>query len=176
MPRVDFYILPDALLNGRLLFACRLTEKAHSLGHPVYLHTASSRVAEHLNHLLWTYREDSFLPHCLMEERLLPVPPILIDDERGPEARGTPLEETLTRMHTLLCPITDMPPWEGPAAPGVVLINLATTVPVFFEQFTRIAEIVDQDQQNLTTGRARFIFYRDRGIHPENHKLPATPR
>ncbi len=41
MPRVDFYVLPDHKDNGRALLACRLADKAYSLGHTVYLLAAS---------------------------------------------------------------------------------------------------------------------------------------
>ncbi|CAK0778669.1 DNA polymerase III subunit chi [Gammaproteobacteria bacterium] len=172
MLRVDFYILPDATPEGRFLYACRLIEKAHGLGHPIYLHTPSASVARRMDSLLWTYRKNSFLPHGLTEDALLPVPPILIGDDRGPEVMGTPLDEILVRMHSLLCPITNVPPWEGPSAPGAVLINLASSVPSFFDRFTRVAELVDQEEQNLRAGRMRFTYYRERNISPESHKLP----
>jgi len=174
MPRVDFYILPDATPEGRLLFACRLTEKAHALGHPIYLHTPSASVARRMDNLLWTYRKNSFLPHGLIEDVLPPIPPILVGDERGPEVMGTPIDETLVRMQILLRPLTDAPPWEGPSIPGAVLINLAASVPSFFERFIRVAELVDQNEQNLAAGRVRFAYYRQRNISPESHKLPTT--
>lgn len=63
MPRIDFYILPDAKENGRVLLACRLADKAYSLGHTVYLFTASEVQAAALDDLLWTFRQDSFIPH-----------------------------------------------------------------------------------------------------------------
>lgn len=65
MPKVDFYILPDTETSARELFACRLTEKAYSLGHRVYLHTRDAAHAARLDQLLWTFRDGSFLPHEL---------------------------------------------------------------------------------------------------------------
>ena len=171
VPRVDFYVLPDATPNGRLLFACHLVEKAYTLGHPVYLHTASASMARHLDGLLWTYRQDTFLPHALVEDVLPPIPSILIGDDRGPEVVGIPIESLLASMHTLLRPTTNLPPWEGPPAVGAVLINLAAMVPSFFQHFARVAELVDQEPEVLKAGRARFTYYRDQGIVPENHKL-----
>ncbi len=167
--RVDFYILSDDNPNGRLMLACQLTEKAYTLGHPVYLHTASLNMARHMEHLLWIYRQNSFLPHGLVEDVLPPIPPILIGDDRGPEAMGTPLASLLTQMHTLLRPATDTPPWEPPAL-GAVLINLDATVPPFFDQFARVVELVDQEEETLKAGRARFTHYRAQGITPESHK------
>lgn len=52
-----------------------------------------------------------------------------------------------------------------------LLINLASTVPAFFERFARIAEVVDQDPQTLDALRASFRFYRDRGYAPQHLHL-----
>lgn len=172
MPRVDFYVLQNTVPEERLLFASRLAEKAYTLGHPIYFHCPSRSMARYLDDLLWAYRKNSFLPHALAEDVLPPIAPILIGDERGPEVTGTQIEEMLARMHTLLCAPNDVPPWEKQNIPGALLINLAYEVPSFFEHFSRIAELVDQDEKNLKMGRMRFLYYRERGITPDNHKLP----
>lgn len=52
-----------------------------------------------------------------------------------------------------------------------VLINLASTVPLFFSRFERVAEIVDQDDANRSSGRERYRFYRDRGYPLQSHKI-----
>lgn len=49
-----------------------------------------------------------------------------------------------------------------------LLINLASSVPAFFERFARIAEVVDQDPQTLDALRASFRFYRKRGYAPQH--------
>ncbi len=171
MTRVDFYILPDSTPNGRLALACQLTEKAHAQGHPVYLHAASASMARHLDSMLWVARQNSFLPHGLVEDVLPPIPPILIGDERGPEMLGTPIASVLASMYTLLRPTTDAPPWESSAAVGTVLINLSADVPSFYGHFARVVELVDQEEPTLMAGRLRFARYRELGITPENHKL-----
>ncbi|MGH8283323.1 MAG: DNA polymerase III subunit chi [Gammaproteobacteria bacterium] len=65
MTQVDFYILPDATPRGRALFTCKLTEKAFGLGHRSFVHLASEAEARELDDLMWTFRDRSFLPHCL---------------------------------------------------------------------------------------------------------------
>lgn len=52
-----------------------------------------------------------------------------------------------------------------------LLINLASTVPPFFERFERIAEVVDQDPQTRTALRASYRFYRERGYAPQHLHL-----
>lgn len=44
-----------------------------------------------------------------------------------------------------------------------LLISLHDECPTFFSRFERVIEIVGQDIEDATRGRARFKFYRDRG-------------
>lgn len=52
-----------------------------------------------------------------------------------------------------------------------LLINLASTVPPFFERFARIAEVVNQDPQTRDALRASYRFYRERGYAPQHLHL-----
>jgi DNA polymerase-3 subunit chi len=63
MTRIDFYILDDQQPQAGDIFACRLAEKARRAGMRVLLAVDSAEQAEQLDQLLWTFREDSFLPH-----------------------------------------------------------------------------------------------------------------
>jgi DNA polymerase-3 subunit chi len=141
MPKIDFYILATAAANTRLQFACRLIEKAYKNQHRVYIHTENQADAHTLDELLWTYRDDSFLPHNLYGDGPEPAPPIQIGFN-----------------------VT-------PAKQRDILINLSNQVPAFFAQFNRILELIptDPDQQEL--GRERFRFYRTQGLHIDTHKL-----
>ena len=141
MPRIDFYVLPDCKDNGRALLACRLTDKAYSLGHTVYLLTASEAQAAALDDLLWTFRQDSFVAH----ERFPPA-----GEEDSPVLVGA------------------APPVEVNAQ---VLINFTDVLPEGFERFERVVELVDQNPDVLARSRERFRQYRERGCAPETHKL-----
>ncbi|MHB8424486.1 MAG: DNA polymerase III subunit chi [Gammaproteobacteria bacterium] len=68
MTQVDFYVLPDAAPRDRALFACKLAEKAFSLGHRIFVHLSSEDEARALDELMWTFRDRSFLPHGLAAE------------------------------------------------------------------------------------------------------------
>ena len=61
MTKVDFYILSDK--HTGLEFTSRLTEKIYRQGHQLHIHTADASMAEHLDMLLWSYRDISFIPH-----------------------------------------------------------------------------------------------------------------
>lgn len=52
-----------------------------------------------------------------------------------------------------------------------VLINLAPAVPDFVTRFTRVAEMITGDPELRESGRARFRFYRDRGLSIRTHNL-----
>jgi len=64
--KVDFYILETASTQQSHLFACQLLEKIYMEEKiPIFVHTHSREDAERFDALLWTYRDDSFLPHQL---------------------------------------------------------------------------------------------------------------
>jgi DNA polymerase-3 subunit chi len=54
---------------------------------------------------------------------------------------------------------------------GELLINLTDDVPACFEQFERVAEIVDASEEGRQRGRRRFGFYRDNGYQPQTHRV-----
>ena len=143
--RVDFYILEAAAENERLRTACRLTEKAWQMGHRVFIHTDSNETARHVDDMLWTYRQDSFVPHALLRDRLNvradDVEPVLIGD--------------------------------GASEPADVdvLINLTETVPAFASRCERVAEIVDGSTASKQSGRDRYKKYRAMGIEPVTHNI-----
>lgn len=141
MPRIDFYVLPDQHDNGRALLACRLADKAYRLGHTVYLLAASETQAAALDDLLWTFRQDSFIPH----ERYP-----LAGAESSPVLVGAAFPAAINVQ---------------------VLINLTDALPEGLEQFERVVELVDQHPDGLTKSRERFKQYRERGFNPETHKL-----
>ncbi|MCP5450252.1 MAG: DNA polymerase III subunit chi [Gammaproteobacteria bacterium] len=141
MPRIDFYVLPDQKENGRALLACRLADKAYGLGHTVYVFTASEARAAALDDLLWTFRQDSFVPH----ERYP-----LVGEEGSPVLVGTAAPATVEAQ---------------------VLINLADALPEGFERYERVIELVDQHPEVLAQSRERFRQYREQGCAPETHKL-----
>ena len=64
MTRIDFYVLASDQPAQGDIFACRLAEKAHRAGLRVLLAVDSRERAEAFDKLLWTFREDSFLPHA----------------------------------------------------------------------------------------------------------------
>ena len=69
MTQVSFYTLSEEGLDARILFACRLIDKAWKLGHRVFIQTQSIEQAKRLDDMLWQYQASSFVPHCLLDEK-----------------------------------------------------------------------------------------------------------
>jgi DNA polymerase-3 subunit chi len=101
--------------------------------------------AKHVDDMLWTYRQDSFVPHALLRER----------QEVGADL----LEPVLVGDGTVEPAEVD------------VLINLAEAVPSFAAKSTRVAEIVSADESARRAGRTRYRAYRDQGIPIHQHNL-----
>ncbi|BBM00222.1 DNA polymerase III subunit chi [Microbulbifer sp. GL-2] len=68
MTRIDFYILSSDQPQQADIFACRLAEKAYRSGLRVLVAVDNHERAAQFDQLLWTYREDSFLPHAFQNE------------------------------------------------------------------------------------------------------------
>lgn len=141
MTRIDFYILSEKTRDNRYHLACRLADKAYQRGCRVFLHTSSAQEAQHLDRLLWTFREGSFVPHGLSGKTDPATTPVLIGNG-----------EDIKEEHE-------------------VLINLHPEVPAFFSRFERLIEPIDREDAVRDAGRKRFRFYRDRGYPLESHDI-----
>ncbi|RDH88532.1 MAG: DNA polymerase III subunit chi [endosymbiont of Escarpia spicata] len=141
MTQVDFYILKEQAKANRYMLACRLVEKIYHQGRRVFIHTVSNEEARHMDRLLWTFRQGSFVPHAQLQDANSAVTPVIIG------CGGDAVEES------------------------DVLINLTTDVPNFFSRFERVAEVIDKEPELKTAGRERFRFYRDRGYPLNTHEI-----
>jgi DNA polymerase-3 subunit chi len=141
MTQVDFYLLPGDSLQERCHFACRLADKAYRLGHRVFIHTESAQQTQQLDDLLWTFQQNSFVPHSSCERAGDEAPPVLLAHDVEPDAGSE------------------------------VLINLAAEVPLFFSRFERVAELVNDDDQIRQQGRRRYGFYKERGYPMRTHRI-----
>jgi len=141
MTRVDFYSLDPASGGDRFLLACRLVERIRTSNLRVLIHCPDAELSRHLDRLLWTFREDSFLPHGIVGRTDPALTPVLIGGDGIPESEDQ------------------------------VLINLANEVPGFFSRFERVCEPIDHDAAVRAAGRERFRFYKDRGYPLEHHQI-----
>ena len=139
--RVDFYLLNSAEPDARGLLACRLIEKAYQRGHRVFVHCNSQLEAEQLDELLWTYKDDSFVPHNLQGEGPEPPPPVQIGFDKEPRGFND------------------------------ILINMANPIPSYFTRFKRVIEIVAFDEEAKAISREHYRDYRNKGCQLQTHQI-----
>jgi DNA polymerase-3 subunit chi len=141
--RVDFYILKSSAPKQRWDFACRLTEKAYLRDLTVVLLNDTEADTQFMDELLWTFSENSFVPHAIHRDVASP---------------GTP------------CPVRLTPALES-IGPADLLVNLSGRLPTRMERFARIAEVIDADEERRRLGRERYKAYRELKLPLETHQL-----
>lgn len=139
--RVDFYLLTNDQPQAGWLVACRLLEKAWQRGHRVFVYCDNADDAALLDELLWTYKDDSFIPHNLQGEG--PEPPPAVQIGYGPEPRGF----------------------------NDILLNMSATIPSFHSRFRRIMEIVSNDETSREISRQHYREYRAKRFELNTHSI-----
>lgn len=142
MPRADFYLLPEHDSAER--FTCKLADKIRRQSLHIHIHTGSREAAQAMDELLWTFKDISFLPHTLVDER---------------DAADNPI--TIGWCGTT--PLTNE-----------VLINLSPEVPEFTQNFARIIEIVPAQDTMRSQARERYRQYREQGFELHSHDLESS--
>lgn len=142
MTRIDFYIRPEAELSARLQFACKLIQKTYKLGHRIYIICATEEQMRTLDDLLWSFKEQSFVPHKTGNEHADSDILLVIDDGAEP-----------------------------PSEHHDLLLNLSAEIPPWFSRFERVAEIVVQDDSVLDATRANYRQYSDKNYPLHRHDM-----
>ncbi len=139
--RVDFYLLNNNDPEAVWLIACRLLEKAYQRGHRVFVYCDNQKDVEHLDELLWVYKDESFIPHNIQGEGPEPPPPVQIGF--GAEPRGF----------------------------NDILLNMAATIPPYFSRFRRVMEIVGDSDSAKEISRAHYREYRAKQCELHTHPI-----
>ncbi|MCU7959249.1 MAG: DNA polymerase III subunit chi [gamma proteobacterium symbiont of Bathyaustriella thionipta] len=141
MTRIDFYIHKDDNNSPAYSTLCRLINKIWNQQLRGYIVTQNEAEAQHLDRLLWTFQENSFIPHGIVGQSNPQLTPILLGWRDDEEQQAD------------------------------VLINLAAEIPAIFSRYERVVEIIDQDSKRREAGRKRFRFYKDRGYPLNTHQI-----
>jgi DNA polymerase-3 subunit chi len=145
MPKASFYILPTQSLSDRFIFACKLIEKAYRSGQFCYVYTDSLHQSQQLDNQLWTFRENSFIPHQLYDETLNTAPEyqkmVLIGTKAAPKH------------------------WQS------LIFNLSSNYPADLSKTERVLEILDNNEDLKQAGRQRFRQYKQNGFEISTHKI-----
>jgi DNA polymerase III subunit chi len=119
----------------KLDYACRLLRATQKKSAQVLV-LGGTDALKSLSAKLWAMSPTEFLPHCLADATavVLAYSPIVLSAE--------------------------LP---NSAAESQVLLNLGAVLPVGFERFERLIELVGQDESDLQAARTRWKHYKDRG-------------
>ena len=142
MPEISFYVLQTQSDQGRLVFVCKLVEKAYRSGSHIYILTGSEAQSRLLDNLLWTFRAGSFIPHQIYTGK-------------------TPTIENSILIGTLIAPES----WQK------TIINLSDKHPTDLDHAERILEILDASETVKQAGRERYRHYKHLGLTINTHKM-----
>jgi len=126
---------------SHLHIACRLLNKAYLKQHRVYVLCSDKVNAEHLDELLWTFQDDSFIPHHLAGE-----------------------SDTMNAA----IQIGWQPPSGGQYD---LLMLVDTPLPESFQTFKRILVVVSHDEEFREQARILYRDLRQQGFEIDLHKL-----
>ena len=140
MPRVEFY---EASVSDLEAVLCRLVERAYRSGERVYVWTAAETQARRIDELLWTFTEESFVPHGLWQGEA--VDPVEVDPIAIGWLRGNP------NGADCLCLARNAAPKEVAG-------------------FSRIMDLVPSDDRTLKeAARSRYRSFREAGFEVFYH-------
>lgn len=125
----------------RLRVACVLASKAQAGGRRISVFVPDGNLARHFDHMLWTFKPLSFIPHVAAGSPLAAETPIVI----GSRLEALPHED--------------------------VLINLGDELPDGFERFSLVLEIVGPDEAERQAARQRYRRYKEQGLALSAHDL-----
>lgn len=131
---VDFYLIKAIGTEQIFHAACQLAEQVYRQQRTVYLYVESEDSQKALDSLLWSFRDDSFLPHQLWLGETSGTAPVLLG-----------------------CPKSPAPPTAD------ILINLINTVPDFYAQFSKVLELIPEEPTLRQLARERYRYYKSAG-------------
>ena len=139
--QVDFYRIATIETLPRWHMICRLIAKAYQKKHHIHIHCNNQSDAHTLDELLWTFKDDSFIPHTFIGDGPDFPPPVRLGyDNLIPTSRD-------------------------------ILINLAQAIPSFHKQFKRILEVVSDDALQKEICREHYRLYREWGYELNTHQV-----
>lgn len=132
-----------------LPYVCRLLRKAVNAGSRVLV-TGPSEVLDTLDRELWTFAPLEFVAHCT---------------EKAPDG-------VLAASPVVLTPSIDAPQVQDWHCQ--VLLNLSDSVPLGFERFARLIEVVSCDEADILPARQRWVHYKKAGFNLQRHDFVSS--
>lgn len=141
-PDVLFHHFHSIGSKNYLLYVCKLVEKGFKQKiQPIYIQTKNQQQAEQLDKLLWTFKQDSFIPHTIVGNSGLDSTPVQIGWNEN-------------QFHT-----------------AAAIVNLSEEIPISYLESKKIHEIIDDDEVKKNKARERWKNYKSEGCHLGVHQI-----
>ena len=135
-PDVLFHHFHSIGSKNYLLYVCKLVEKGFKQKiQPIYIQTKNQQQAVQLDKLLWTFKQDSFIPHTIVGDSGLDSTPVQIGWNEN-------------QFHT-----------------AAAIVNLSEEIPISYLESKKIHEIIDDDEVKKNKARERWKNYKAEGCH-----------
>lgn len=143
MVRIDFAFG----VRHRLRTACEVVHKHYLAGRRVIVYTRDHKRLAYFDRLLWGFDPAAFVPHVSSDDPLAPDTAVVLTDTDPLQAR------------------------ERAAAADAWLLNLDLDCPPGADAFSRILEIVSDNEQDKAAARARWRSYLAAGHDLRAHNV-----
>ncbi len=141
MAKANFYVLATDNTQQRLLFANKLIEKLYRQGIFCYVLTDLDAQSRIIDKVLWTFRENSFVPHQCYIGEIPAVKTILIGNLPMPVG------------------------WQQ------TVLNLSIQVPPNLSQIETVLEIVDARENLKIPARQRYRAYQEAQFNLSSYNI-----
>ena len=125
-----------------LIYVCKLIEKGYKQNiNPIYIKTDTQKQAEELDKILWTFRQESYIPHTLVDQDSNNTQPVQIGwiDNEIEDAEA--------------------------------IINLSDGMPDISNHLKKIHEIIENIDEKKEKARERWKKYKSIGFNIKAHKV-----
>ena len=125
-----------------LIYVCKLIEKGYKQNiNPIFIKTDTQTQAEELDKLLWTFRQESYIPHTLVDQDSNNTQPVQIGwiDNEIDDAEA--------------------------------IINLSDGMPDISNDLKKIHEIIDNIDEKKEKARERWKKYKSIGFNIKAYKV-----
>ncbi len=145
MKQVDFYLISNRVRDAKYKLASRLANKLYRMRQSCLIVTDDELATTELDKVMWSFSDSSFLAHDSISDSS-PKSSIQIGDHNSVTSL------VLEREHN-------------------VLINLSCDVPMFNHHFSRIAEVIEADDDAKASARKRYKTYQGEGFDLKMHNI-----
>ena len=125
-----------------LIYVCKLIERGYKQNiNPIFIKTDTQKQAEELDKVLWTFRQESYIPHTLVDQDSNNTQPVQIGwiDNEIEDAEA--------------------------------IINLSDGMPDISNDLKKIHEIIDNIDEKKEKARERWKKYKSIGFNIKAHKV-----